>query len=96
MGKALNLLLRTTGYAPCLLLANVFNALLGWEEADQEATGRELAALDTTAPAATMDPSPIFAPFKTIALMPTRQPSPIWQPCKIALCPTTQSSPTTA
>ena len=91
----MNLLLRTTGYAPCLLLANVFNALLGWE-ADQEAAGRELAALDTTAPAATMDPSPIFAPFKTMAFMPTRQPSPIRQPCKIALCPTTQSSPTTA
>jgi hypothetical protein len=44
VGGALDVLLRPTGYAPCLLLANVTNALLG-RDADHEAAGRELAAL---------------------------------------------------
>ncbi len=50
----------------------------------------------TRAPAATIEPSPIFAPLRTVALIPIKQPSPISHPCTTARWPTTQPSPTTA
>src|SRR5215207_146963 len=50
----------------------------------------------TTAPAATIEPSPIFAPLRMVHPIPTRQLSSISHPCTTALWPRTHPSPTTA
>src|SRR4051794_7337227 len=50
---------------------------------------------DSTAPAASIEPAPRHARWRTIAPMPTTAPSSITQPSSIAAWPTMTSSPTT-
>src|SRR3954453_3055888 len=50
---------------------------------------------DSTAPAASIEPAPRHARWRTIAPMPTTAPSSITQPSSIAAWPTITSSPTT-
>ena len=47
----------------------------------------------TSAPAATIDPAPITAPFITVACMPTVTSSSMVAPCTMALWPTDTRSP---
>ena len=65
MGKALDLLLRTTGYAPCLLLANVFIHYLAGRPTKRLQGGSPRPS-SYTAPAATM------APRSSLRLRPER------------------------
>ena len=61
---ALDVLARAAGYVRSLLLAHVADAFGG--KADDEAWGGNSRPSGTTAPAATMEPSPIFAPLRMV------------------------------